>query len=137
MDFFNNQNDQLQKSEQLFRSMKPHLEAELRDRLVNGIEIKVGRPIRTFTETISKSESPNPNWKTTQQVIPANATLLYKGCELDQMFFEDTRTGEEYSVHSGENVILGEMQVVKNSGYIGLLTQTDIFEEVKNRILGR
>ena len=137
MDYLNNQSNDLQKSEQLFRSMKPYLEAELRDRLVNGIEITVSRPIRTFTERISKSNSPTPSWSTGQEVIPTGATLFYKGCELDQMFFEDTRTGKEYAVHSGENVVLGEMQVAKNTGYVGLLTQTDIFEEVKNKILGR
>lgn len=141
MNFFDGKNDQMQKAEQLFRQMQPHLEAELKDRLVNGFEIEVTSPIRTFTEKVQKSSEKSnnisPRFSLGQETIPTGAKLLYKGCELNQMYFEDTNTGKEYGIFACDTVALGEMQAARNTGYIGLLTSTDIFQEVKNRILGR
>ena len=130
----NARQEQMEKSQQVFAKMKPLLEQELSNRLLSKSAITVAQPIRIIVEMAHKSTT-GGQFSFGNAVIPAGSTLFYEGCELDQMYFTD-QNGKEYAVHSGVNVTLEKGRIVTNTGYVGLLTNTDIFTTVKNQILG-
>lgn len=125
--------EQMEKSQQVFHMMKPYLEQELQNRLMSKSIIKVARPIRLIVERISKSAT-GGHCGFGQDIIPAGSELTYEGQELSQLYFSD-QNGKEYAVHTGMQLDVGQPMAVNNSGYIGLLTSTDIFTSVKEQIL--
>lgn len=126
---------QLQKAADLYQRMKPYLVEALKVRCSNMAPIKVKTPIRTFVDKIHKSEH-GANFSTSSEIISSGDTLTYTGHEMGQMFFKSEKTNREFGIHVGELVNIGGGEVIKNTGFIGLLTNTDIFDEVKSNLIG-
>jgi hypothetical protein len=131
----NAQQELMQKSADLFVKMKPLLEAELNNRCASRQTIVVNAPIQNLTERCAKSQT-GAMFHQGNEVIPMGTRMVFDGMELETLFFKSEDGSKEYAIHLGENVVVGKQQVVRNSGYIGLLTKTDIFDQVKKSILG-
>lgn len=131
----NAQQELVQKSAELFARMKPMLEAELNNRCSSRQTIVVTSPIQNITERCAKSQS-GAMFHQGNEIIPMGTRMVFDGIELETLFFKSEDGTQEYAIHLGENVVVGKQQVVRNQGYIGLLTKTDIFTQVKKSILG-
>jgi hypothetical protein len=115
----------------ILENMKPLLVKSLHNRIQSREPIKVLQPIQNIAVTMSKGESSRPVMG--GQVIPAGIELVYDGFELGQLFFKSYRNGQEgpeYSIYTGENLVVGDQQVTRNAGLMGLLVKTDIFTQM-------
>lgn len=125
------QGDAIVKSMELFNRVKPLLNQILNARIQSRMPIRVMQPITNWTERISKGEGQSAS--VTQEVIPSGIELVFDGMELGTLFFKAFRAEKEvgeYSIHTGENVVIGNQQVSRNHGLLGLMTKTDIMLEV-------
>lgn len=126
------QQEQFAQNAQMFEQIKPLLVKCLEDRLHSKTPIRVLQPIEIVVERISKS-SESANTSIAGAMIPSGLELVFDGMELGKLFFKSYRNGqerEEYGIHTGENIVVGTNQVVRNKGLMGLLTKTDIATEV-------
>lgn len=131
----NAQQELMQKSADIFTKMKPMLEQELMNRCTSRQSIVVTAPIQNLTERCAKSQT-GAMFQSGSEVIQPGTKLVFDGKELETLFFKSEDGTQEYAIHLGENIVVGKQQIVKNQGYMGLLTKTDIFTQVKKSILG-
>lgn len=124
--------NQVGQNVQMFEQVKPLLMKCLEQRIQSRTPIKVLQPIEIVVERIAKS-STNASVNIAGDIIPSGLELVFDGMELGQLFFKSYRNGQEkaeYSIHLGENIVIGPQQVARNKGLMGLLTKTDITTEV-------
>lgn len=127
--------EKLEKASNLYNQMRPYLLEALKVRCASMAPIKVKTAIRTFVDRVQKSET-KATFHTGVEIIPSGDTLTYAGHEMGQMFFKSEKTDQEFGIHVGDLVNMGDGNVVRNTGFIGLLTNTDIFDEVKSNLIG-
>ena len=129
-------NEQKQKA---FKQLEPKLRKALLDRMIGKETITVLQPFNNVSEKlIQKSNS--AGFSTVYEQIPAGTKLIYQGWDktMGQWIFksqsEGALNGTEVAIYDQpililENGIAGPQQTV-NTGFYGLLTHTDIFQEV-------
>lgn len=123
--------DDQKNAEDNLNKLLPALIKNLNMHIQRGLTIEVAAPFAYMTEVVVKG-STKANFVSGQEVCYAGSKLVIKGFEktLNQMIFED-QTGKEVPIYIGTHTVGADGIPVRNEGYIGLLTRTNIYSEVK------
>lgn len=118
---------QQQEAQALMAKCMPAMLKLLEIKMVNGEPLNVVRPLNYMSDEMHKSynslgEATGAQFKSVRKTIGAGTKLLFKSFDsvLGEFIFTDTRSGEEHAITSDQ----------RNA----LLTQTDIFETIRDLI---
>lgn len=131
-----------EQKQELFKALEPELRKALLDKMVGKEVILVLQPFNNIAEQLVKS-SYGMGYQTVEEQIPAGTKLIYQKWDktMGQWIFkaqtDGVGEGPEIAIYDKplivvENGPAGPQQRV-NSAFYGLLTNTNIFQEVLRR----
>lgn len=125
---------EVEKANRIYKAISPRLKAKLLDRMINRQPIEVRQPFEVVVEKLSKSEA-GAEFVHGTDVVPKGAQLTFDHIQqtTHQWIFK-SEAGAEYEIYDKPQIMVDNGSVVQNAGYFGLMTHTDIYEEVLNEL---